>query len=86
MIICLDDPNIQMIIPQIERRVITYGMRAHAEISASDVRLSRESFGSEFAVRRKGDQASLVAGLAGGEEPPAADEYPADDDIPESEF
>ena len=40
------------------------------------------------AVRRKGDQTSLVAGLAVGvaEEPPAADEYPADDDIPESEF
>ena len=40
------------------------------------------------AVRRKGDQTSLVAGLAAGvaEEPPAADEYPADDDIPESEF
>src|SRR5262249_51400103 len=56
VIICLDDPNIQMIIPQIERRVITYGMRAHAEISASDVRLSRESFGSEFVVRRKGEE------------------------------
>ena len=39
------------------------------------------------AVRRKGDQTSLVAGLAGAaEEPSAADEYPADDDIPESEF
>jgi len=39
------------------------------------------------AVRRKGDQTSLVAGLAGAaEEPPTADEYPADDDIPESEF
>ena len=39
------------------------------------------------AVRRKGDQTSLVAGLAGAaEEPPAAEEYPADDDIPESEF
>src|SRR5450631_2585228 len=39
------------------------------------------------AVRRKGDQTSLVAGLAGAaEEPPAADEYPANDDIPESEF
>jgi len=38
-------------------------------------------------VRRKGDQTSLVAGLAGAaEEPPTADEYPADDDIPESEF
>ena len=40
------------------------------------------------AVRRKGDQTSLVAGLGEfvGEEPPSADEYPADDDIPESEF
>ena len=40
------------------------------------------------AVRRKGEQTSLVAGLAGpaDEEPPPAEEYPADDDIPESEF
>jgi DNA polymerase-3 subunit gamma/tau len=38
-------------------------------------------------VRRKGEQTSLVAGLVeAGEEPPAADEYPADDDIPESEY
>jgi DNA polymerase-3 subunit gamma/tau len=39
-------------------------------------------------VRRKGEQTSLVAGLAGpsGEEPPLPEEYPADDDIPESEF
>ena len=40
------------------------------------------------AVRRKGEQASLVAGLHGApdEEPPPAEEYPADDDIPESEY
>jgi DNA polymerase-3 subunit gamma/tau len=38
------------------------------------------------AVRRKGEEASIVAGLGGiGDEPPPADEYPADDDIPESE-
>jgi UDP-N-acetylmuramate--alanine ligase len=60
VIICLDDPNVQMIIPQIARRVITYGMRAHAEISASDVRLSRESFGSEFVVRRKGEELGRI--------------------------
>src|SRR5262249_60726307 len=59
-IICLDDPNIQMIIPQISRRVITYGMRAHAEISASEVRLSRENFGSEFVVRRKGEELGRI--------------------------
>jgi DNA polymerase-3 subunit gamma/tau len=40
------------------------------------------------AVRRKGEQTSLVSGLGGpsGDEPPLPDEYPADDDIPESEF
>jgi DNA polymerase-3 subunit gamma/tau len=40
------------------------------------------------AVRRKGEEASLVAGLGGppADEPPAMEEYPADDDIPESEF
>ena len=40
------------------------------------------------AVRRKGEQASLLAGLHGTteEEPPAGEEYPADDDIPESEY
>jgi len=39
-------------------------------------------------VRRKGEETSLVAGLGGlpADEPPPAEEYPADDDIPESEF
>jgi len=60
VIICLDDPNIQMIIPQITRRVMTYGMRAHAEISASDVQISRESFGSDFTVRRKGEELGRI--------------------------
>ncbi|MBS1790900.1 MAG: UDP-N-acetylmuramate--L-alanine ligase [Acidobacteria bacterium] len=60
VIICLDDPNIQMIIPQITRRVITYGMRAHAEIAASDVQISRENFGSSFAVRRRGEELGRI--------------------------
>ena len=60
VIICLDDPNIQMIIPQISRRVITYGMRAHAEVSAADVQVSRENFGSSFTVRRKGQELGRI--------------------------
>ena len=55
VIICLDDQNVQLIIPEIKRRVITYGMRAQAEISAADVRISRDNFSSDFAVRRKGE-------------------------------
>ncbi len=38
------------------------------------------------AVRRKGEQTSLVAGLIGSDDEPPAEDYPADDDIPESEF
>ncbi len=39
------------------------------------------------AVRRKGDRSSLVSDLVGpADEPPAMDDYPADDDIPESEY
>ncbi|MBK7601549.1 MAG: UDP-N-acetylmuramate--L-alanine ligase [Acidobacteria bacterium] len=55
VIICLDDQNVQLIIPEIKRRVITYGMRAQAEISAADVRISRDNFSSDFAVRRNGE-------------------------------
>ena len=60
VIICLDDANIQMIIPQITRRVITYGMRAHAEIAASDVQIERENFGSSFTVRRRGEELGRI--------------------------
>ncbi len=51
-IICLDDANVQAVIPQITRRIVTYGMRSQAEISATEVELDREGFGSSFTVRR----------------------------------
>jgi DNA polymerase-3 subunit gamma/tau len=39
------------------------------------------------AVKRKGEEASLLVGLGGADdEPPPAEEYPADDDIPESDY
>ena len=40
-IICLDDPNVQLIIPKIKRRRVTYGMTAQADISAHDIRIQR---------------------------------------------
>jgi UDP-N-acetylmuramate--alanine ligase len=51
-IICLDDVNVQAIIPQISRRILTYGMQSQAEISATEVELDRGGFGSSFTVRR----------------------------------
>lgn len=50
-ILCLDDPNVQAIIPRIERRRITYGLSAQADVSAHGVRHDRE-FGSAFSVWR----------------------------------
>ncbi|MFN6964128.1 MAG: UDP-N-acetylmuramate--L-alanine ligase [Pyrinomonadaceae bacterium] len=50
-IICLDDPNVQLIIPKIRRRRVTYGLTAQADISAHDIRYN-ENFGSTFTVWR----------------------------------
>jgi len=50
-IICLDDPNVQLIIPNIKRRRVTYGMTAQADISAHNIRYN-DSFGSTFTVWR----------------------------------
>src|SRR5712664_3364773 len=51
-ILCLDDPNVQAIIPRVERRRITYGLSAQADVSAHGVRHNQE-FGSTFTVWRR---------------------------------
>jgi UDP-N-acetylmuramate--alanine ligase len=48
-IICLDDPNVQSIIPNLKRRVITYGLSRQADISADNIGFN-EDFGSRFTV------------------------------------
>jgi UDP-N-acetylmuramate--alanine ligase len=53
-VICLDDPNVQLIIPKIKRRRITYGLSAQADVSATELRFN-ESFGSSFTVMRAGE-------------------------------
>ena len=50
-VICLDDPNVQLIIPHIKRRRVTYGMTAQADISGHDLRYN-DTFGSTFSVWR----------------------------------
>ena len=41
-IICLDDENIQSIIPEIEKRFITYGLKGQADYKAKNIRMSEE--------------------------------------------
>ena len=38
VILCLDDPNLQSIIPRLERKVITYGFSTQSDIYARDDR------------------------------------------------
>jgi UDP-N-acetylmuramate--alanine ligase len=53
-ILCLDDPNIQLILPNIKRRRVTYGMTAQADVSASDIRYD-SNFGSTFTVKLRNE-------------------------------
>src|ERR1043166_6508990 len=53
-IICLDDPNVQLLIPNIKRRRVTYGMTAQADVSAHQIRYD-DNFGSTFSVWKGAD-------------------------------
>ena len=52
-VLCLDDPNIQAIMPQIERRVVTYGTSSQADLVASHIVF--HDFGTSCQVRYKGN-------------------------------
>ena len=53
-VLCLDDPNVQAIIPLLERRRLTYGFSAQADVSAHGIRHDN-NFGSSFNVWRGAD-------------------------------
>src|SRR5690242_16254846 len=53
-VLCLDDPNVQAIIPRLERRRMTYGFSAQADVSAHGIRHDN-NFGSSFTVWRGTD-------------------------------
>src|SRR5437763_12817639 len=50
-VLCLDDPHVQAVIPKVERRRVTYGLSAQADISGHDITYD-QSFGSSFTVLR----------------------------------
>src|SRR5918995_5568520 len=53
-ILCLDDPHVQAVIPEIVRRRITYGLSAQADIAAREVRYDQR-FGSVYQARLMGE-------------------------------
>jgi len=54
VILCLDDANLQSIIPQLERRIITYGFSTQSDIFARDQRFSE--FSSSATLYHKGQK------------------------------
>jgi UDP-N-acetylmuramate--alanine ligase len=55
LILCLDDANLQQILPRVaDRRIITYGLTPQADLSAVD--LEAHPAGSRFRVRLRGDR------------------------------
>ncbi len=51
-VLCLDQPNIQMLLPRVEKRVITYGLESSADLVARHVVL--EAMTSRFEVLQRG--------------------------------
>ncbi|HXN24986.1 MAG TPA: UDP-N-acetylmuramate--L-alanine ligase [Candidatus Dormibacteraeota bacterium] len=52
-ILCLDEPNVQAIIPQVKRPVITYGTSSQADLILSEIQL--KGFESEFHLSYRGE-------------------------------
>ncbi|MBN2317648.1 MAG: UDP-N-acetylmuramate--L-alanine ligase [Acidobacteria bacterium] len=57
-ILCLDNPNVQAIIPRIERQIITYGIHAPADLAAS--RIEYMDFGSSCRIQYKGKSLGIL--------------------------
>ena len=66
-ILCLEDPNVQAIIPRVERRIVTYGTGTQADLTAS--RIEFQDFGASYQVRSRdrllGQVRTQVPGMHG---------------------
>ena len=52
-ILCLDEPNVQAIIPNVKRPILTYGTSSQADLLISDIQL--QGLASEFRLTYKGE-------------------------------
>ncbi len=58
VIVCLDDPNVRSILPQLEKRIITYGLTPQAQIRAVDLQMNQ--FTSTFTVTNDGKKLGVI--------------------------
>jgi UDP-N-acetylmuramate--alanine ligase len=57
VILCLDEPNVQALLPSVKRPVITYGTTSQADLVISDVKLN--GLASEFRLTYRGDDLGI---------------------------
>src|ERR1700736_200395 len=57
VILCIDEPNVQAIIPSVKRPIITYGTSSQADLVIGDVKL--EGLASEFRLTYRGEDLGL---------------------------
>jgi UDP-N-acetylmuramate--alanine ligase len=57
VILCIDEPNVQAILPQVKRPVITYGTSSQADLVISDIRLA--GLASEFRLKYHDDDLGM---------------------------
>ncbi|HWC77241.1 MAG TPA: UDP-N-acetylmuramate--L-alanine ligase [Blastocatellia bacterium] len=59
IVLCLDDQNVQAIIPEITRRTISYGLAAQADVSAWQIQAD-STFSTDFSVRAFGKEMGQI--------------------------
>jgi UDP-N-acetylmuramate--alanine ligase len=57
-VLCLDDPNVQAIVGDIERRIITYGTTRQAEVRAENIQ--RDGLDTRFDVMARGEHLGTI--------------------------
>ncbi len=59
VVLCLDHPRVQALLPRIHKRCVTYGFSAQADYRADEVR--HEGLGSSFQVIRRGEPVGRIS-------------------------
>ena len=57
VVLCLDEPNVQAIVPRVKRPLITYGTSSQADLVISDVKL--HGLASEFRLKYHGEDLGI---------------------------
>lgn len=65
VIVCLDDENVRSILPDLERRIVSYGLTPQATVRATEIQSNQ--FNSTFTVLVDGDKLGVITLKAPGE-------------------